>query len=113
MAKKNTSSYSPLVYSTDPDFIKQEHNAGIETLLTAEQPLKVMLDKKQRAGKIVTLVTGFIGKEEDLEKLGKELKSFCGTGGAVKDEVIIIQGDNKEKIFQKLLKSGYKKAVKN
>ena len=108
MTKKRSLSFSPLVYSTDPAFVRDENREDITTLSAADQKLKIALDKKQRAGKIVTLVTGFIGKEEDMEQLSKELKSFCGTGGSVKDGIIIIQGDNKEKIFQKLFQNGYK-----
>ncbi len=110
--KKSSSSSSPLVYSTDPFFIKEEAKEDITTLPVAEQKLRVMLDKKHRAGKVVTLIEGFEGKEEDIEQLGKELKSYCGTGGSVKDGIIIIQGDNKEKILEKLLKNGYKQAKK-
>lgn len=111
MIKKRSSS-SAMVYSTDPSFIIQEDKEGISTLPPADQKLKISLDKKQRAGKVVTLITGFIGKEEDIEQLGKELKSFCGTGGSVKDGLIIIQGDNKEKVFQRLIKNGFKQAKK-
>jgi translation initiation factor 1 len=107
MSKKKSS--SPFVYSTDPDFIpKQNKEENITTLPEEHQNLKVILDKKQRAGKVVTLVTGFVGKEEDLQNLSKQLKSICGTGGSVKDEAIIVQGDNRQKIFQWLQKNGYK-----
>jgi translation initiation factor 1 len=83
-----------------------------DTLAPAQQKLRVRLDTKQRAGKAVTLVTGFIGKEEDLVDLGKKLKNFCGTGGSVKDNEAIIQGDQRDKVLQWLVKNGYAKTVK-
>lgn len=79
-----------------------------DTLPPEKQKLRIKLDTKQRAGKAVTLVTHFVGKEEDLEELGKKLKNFCGTGGSVKDDEIIIQGDQKSKVLQWLQKNGYK-----
>ncbi|WP_212001355.1 translation initiation factor [Chitinophaga sp. HK235] len=106
--KKNTS--GGIVYSTDPNFsIEPEHTEEQETLSPALQQLRVKLDTKQRAGKVVTLIDGFVGKEEDVEKLGKELKTKCGTGGSVKDGQILIQGDYKEKVIKWLLDWGYKK----
>lgn len=104
MKKKN--SLSALVYSTDPDF-KIEVPEETATLAKNEQRLKVSLDKKQRAGKTVTLVEGFIGTIADAETLGRQLKNLCGTGGSVKDSIIIIQGENKEKIFAWLVREGY------
>jgi translation initiation factor 1 len=74
--------------------------------------LLISLDKKQRGGKIVSLVKGFSMKEKDIEDLAKQLKSFCGTGGSAKDNEIIIQGDQREKILQWLLKNGYKNSLK-
>ena len=108
MSKKNKPDSRGFVYSTDPNFQFQEEHNSIETLPAAQQILKVRLDTKHRAGKAVTLITGFIGKEEDLEDLGKKLKSFCGTGGSAKNGEIIIQGDQREKVMQWLLKNGYK-----
>ena len=70
------------------------------------------MDTKRRAGKAVTLIDGFIGKEEALQELGKKLKSFCGTGGSAKDREIIIQGDQREKVLQWLIKNGYKDSKK-
>ncbi len=77
-----------------------------------DQLLKVRLDARHRGGKIVTLVEGFSGTEADLEQLGKQLKSYCGTGGSVKNNEIIIQGDNREKVLMWLNKMGYNKVKK-
>ncbi|MFY0252782.1 translation initiation factor [Chitinophaga sp. 30R24] len=110
MSKKKNTPGNGIVYSTDPNFsFEQEPEEAIATLAPAEQVLRVVLDKKQRAGKVVTLVTGFVGKAEDLEKLGKDLKTKCGTGGSAKDGEILIQGDYKEKVVKWLLDWGYKK----
>jgi translation initiation factor 1 len=76
-------------------------------LIPKQQRLKVKLETKHRGGKTVTLVTGFIGKDDDLQVLGKSLKNYCGTGGAAKDGEIIIQGDQRDKILQWLLKNDY------
>jgi translation initiation factor 1 len=108
MSKKNKPDTRGFVYSTDPNFRFEKEQNSNETLLPAQQKLKVRLDTKHRAGKAVTLVEGFIGKAEDLEDLGKKLKSFCGTGGSAKDGEIIVQGDQREKVMQWLVKSGYK-----
>jgi translation initiation factor 1 len=96
-----------IVFSTDPSFSLNNEQSPVESLLPPQQKLRIKLDTKQRAGKSVTLVQGYIGKEEDLEQLGKQLKNFCGTGGSVKDGEIIIQGDHREKIVQWLIKNGY------
>lgn len=97
-----------IVYSTNPDFQYQfEEEESIETLANSQQKLYVSIDRKQRAGKEVTLVEGFLGNEEDLKELGKLLKSKCGVGGTVKDNEIMIQGNFKDKIFDILLKEGY------
>jgi translation initiation factor 1 len=96
------------VYSTDPGFKFEPEQDNSETLPAGKQRLRISLDRKQRAGKAVTLIEGFVGIIEDAEDLGKKLKSLCGSGGSVKDGEIIVQGDHREKILQWLLKNGYK-----
>ena len=113
MAQKKINSLGGLVYSTDPNFkIEADAEEEQESLKPAQQKIKIRLDKKHRGGKAVTLVEGFIGKEADKEELGKKLKTFCGTGGSVKDGEIIVQGDNRDKILQWLIKGGYSSAKK-
>jgi len=98
-----------IVYSTNPDFkFEFENLSEEETLPPAQQDLRVWIDRKQRAGKQVTLVTGFVGTTADLETLGKLLKTKCGTGGSAKDGEIIIQGDVRDKVMDLLIKVGYK-----
>lgn len=110
MAKKNDwKKRDGVVYSTNSDFnYEYQQQASEETLPSQQQQLRVQLDKSMRAGKQVTLVTGFTGKTGDIEALGKLLKVKCGVGGSVKDREIIIQGDHRDKIVQILLKEGYK-----
>jgi translation initiation factor 1 len=111
MSKKNKSDKHGFVYSTDPNFnFQHQEEQPAQTLAPQQQKLKVRLDTKQRAGKAVTLVEGFIGTDEDLQTLGKALKNFCGTGGSAKDGEIIVQGDQREKVLQWLQKNGYKNA---
>ncbi len=98
-----------LVYSTNPDFNQWDESEKEEiNLKPEEQKLYISLDKKQRRGKKVTLVTGFLGSNDDLKDLGKILKSKCGVGGSAKDDQIIIQGDFKEKALKILTDLGYK-----
>lgn len=98
-----------IVYSTNPDFNYEfeEDDASVDTLPVNQQKLYVSIDRKQRAGKEVTLVEGFVGTEDDLKELGKFLKNKCGVGGTVKDNEILIQGNFKVKIFELLTKEGY------
>lgn len=111
--KKGKSDRNGFVFSTDPNFrFESEEGAAQETKEPKAQKLKVRLDTKQRGGKAVTLVDGFIGLEEDLEDLGKKLKNFCGTGGAVKEGQVIIQGDQRDKVVQWLQKNGYTQSKK-
>jgi translation initiation factor 1 len=107
MSKKNKPDTRGFVYSTDPNFSFEEEQSNPETLPPAQQKLKVRLDTKHRVGKAVTLIEGFAGKNDDLEELGKKLKSFCGTGGSAKEGEIIVQGDQREKVIQWLRKNGY------
>lgn len=106
--KKTLNSFSALVYSTNPDSIPQEEEENVITLDPQQQKLRVRIDKKQRKGKTVTIVSGFIGNDDDLEELAKKLKTKCGTGGNAKDGEIIIQGDMLTKIIDTLKEWGYK-----
>jgi translation initiation factor 1 len=112
MSKKNKPDTRGFVYSTDPNFSFEEENQQLEPLPPAQQQLKVRFEKKHRGGKTVTLIEGFMGKSEDLEDLGKKLKNFCGTGGSAKDGEIIVQGDQREKVMQWLVKNGYTRTKK-
>ena len=108
MRKKRFMNPAGLVYSTNPDLnLEQRNEEEIKTPPVSNQQLHVATDKKNRAGKVVTLITGFVGRNEDLEELGKSIKSFCGSGGTVKEGSIIIQGDHKEKVVRWLQQNGY------
>lgn len=97
-----------IVYSTNPDFKYEEESEEPQTtLLPEKQKLRVKTDRRNRAGKTVTLVTGFTGNNDDLTELGKKLKTRCGTGGSAKDGEIIIQGDFKERVAAILKELGY------
>ena len=107
MSKKNKPDNRGFVYSTDPHFRFEEETVNLNTLTPAKQKLKVILETKHRAGKAVTVVYGFLGRTKELEVIGKQLKNYCGTGGSVKDGEAIVQGDQREKVLQWLLKNGY------
>ncbi len=111
MAKKNNDwkKRDGVVYSTSDDFeFNLNSSEETESLAPNQQNLKVMLDKKARAGKKVTLIEGFIGSESELSDLGKLLKNKCGVGGSAKDGEILIQGDHRDKVVQILHAEGYK-----
>ena len=97
-----------MVYSTDPDYqYRTAEEEQAETLPARQQQLRVWLDRKQRAGKVVTLVKGFVGRDEDLAELARMLKNKCGVGGSAKEGEIIIQGDHRDRVAEMLLKAGY------
>jgi len=109
MSKKWKNITGDVVYSTNPDFqFETNENEAIQTLPPQQQNLKVWLDRKQRKGKVVTLIEGFIGSDDDLNNLAKLLKTKCGVGGSAKDGEIIIQGDVREKVMVILAAEGYK-----
>lgn len=100
-----------IVYSTNPDYHYQGDETEEETTIAKEkQLLRVSLDKRNRKGKAVTLVTGFTGTNDDLQELGKLLKTRCGVGGSAKDGEIIVQGDHRQKVLDILQKEGYAKS---
>ncbi len=100
-----------IVYSTNPDFnYENEENEIQETKSPEKQQLRIQLDKRNRNGKAVTLVTGFVGNEDDLKILEKQLKTKCGVGGSSKNGEILIQGDFRQKVLDFLQKEGYVKA---
>lgn len=98
-----------VVFSTNPEFsYEYEDEGAVETLEPAKQKLTVRIDRHARGGKQVTLVTGFVGTDDDLAELGKKLKSRCGVGGSAKDGEIIIQGDFRDKVIELLQADGYR-----
>jgi translation initiation factor 1 len=114
MAKQNQwKQLDGLVFSTDPNYKIEQEQDEIETSPPQQQRLRVMLDKRNRRGKAVTLITGFEGSEEDMKALGKSLKSYCGVGGSVKDGEIIVQGDQRDKVLKYLLDKGFSQTKKS
>lgn len=110
MAKKDKLNF----YSTNPDFVWNDGEEDqIETLEPQQQKLRVQIDRKQRGGKEVTLITGFVGTDEDLQALGKILKTKCGVGGSAKDEEMIVQGNQVAKVLALLIEMGYKNTKKS
>ena len=100
-----------IMYSTNPDFEYETNQVEEEETLPKEkQSLRISLDKRNRGGKSVTLITGFRGKQDSLDEIGKWLKTKCGVGGAVKNGEILIQGDFRQKVLELLQKEGYIKS---
>ena len=109
MADNDWKSRLGMVYSTDPEFeYRTDERPETETLPPARQQLRVWLDRRQRAGKVVTLVKGFVGRDADLQELARMLKSRCGVGGSAKAGEIIIQGDHRDRVAELLIRSGYR-----
>ncbi len=112
MSNKNKNK-NGFVYSTNPNFSisSSSDDKTQSTLPNQKQNLRVELDKRNRAGKSVTLITGFVGSEDDLESLGKLLKTKCGVGGSSKEGEVLLQGDFRKKAGEILLKEGYRVKV--
>lgn len=107
MSKKKLNDFGGLVYSTNPDFNLNQDEEETATPSPGAQQLKIWLERKG-GGKVVTVIRGFIGKEQEIEDLARMLKSKCGVGGGAKDGEILIQGDHRDKILNLLTQSGYK-----
>lgn len=109
MAENDWKARLGVVFSTNPDFqYTTDDEEEVETLPPAKQNLRVWLDRNHRGGKTVTLIKGFVGSEEDLKDLAKELKNRCGVGGSAKDGEIIIQGAHRERVLEILQAKGYR-----
>lgn len=106
MKSKKNKSDGGMVYSTNPNYHYSENDASEETLPPNEQHLRIWLERKG-GNKVTTVVKDFDGNEDDLKELGKLLKAQCGSGGTVKNNEIIIQGDHRDKVLAYLLKNDY------
>ncbi len=105
---KNKQSNAGIVYSTNPDFVASfEKEEESSSLLPKDQKIRIRLEKKHRAGKMVTLIEGFVGTQSEKDEMIKTLKAFCGTGGSSKDGELFVQGDQREKVLKWMIKSGY------
>ena len=108
MAKKSKNKRINVVYSTNPDFDYQEDDSVEEVLPMDEQKLYIQLDRKNRKGKTATVITGFVGSDDDANDLSKKLKQYCGVGGGYKNGELFVQGDHKKKVGDYLIKLGAK-----
>lgn len=113
MSKNKKADNWGFVFSTNNDFNYDHSEEEQETLPPGEQRLRIFMDRKGRKGKGVTLIAGFVGSDDDLKALGKELKSKCGVGGSVKDGEIILQGDHRDKVLKLLQDRGYRDVKKS
>lgn len=102
-----------LVFSTNPDLDLNKEEESVDTEAPADQRLRIWLDRKKRRGKAVTLITGFVGSDDDLKDLSKALKTYCGVGGSAKEGEILIQGDQRDKVLKYLLDKGYSQSKKS
>ncbi|MEO0311356.1 MAG: hypothetical protein RIQ89_1013 [Bacteroidota bacterium] len=100
--------FGGLVYSTNPTAIPSDQATSVDTPAPHLQDLRVFIERKHRGGKEVSLITGFIGSDDELQQLAKNIKTKCGTGGSAKNGEIIIQGDHRDKILNLLHSLGYK-----
>jgi len=107
MGKNKKADNFGFIFSTDSNFDYDHSEQEADTLSPGQQKLRILMDRKNRRGKGVTLITGFVGNDDDLKDLGKTLKSKCGVGGSVKDGEIILQGDHRDKVLAYLLDKGY------